>query len=94
MRLAPSVCCALLAIVFATPAEALPKRQTPQPINNNCTSAQLNTPAGKQCLAQLDNDIVNGSHLTHLVYCSSSGAVLCCLTDGFAIMNHSCSVNY
>jgi hypothetical protein len=83
----------LVVVSLSSAAEALPKRQTPgqRPIQNTCSQSQLNSPMGRQCLEQADQDMMNGSQNYHYVYCNSAGVIECCMTDGYSLLDHSCT---
>ena len=60
--------------------------------HGNCSMAQLQTPAARECLKKYDQDIMSDAPLRQ-VYCSSSGVLLCCPMDGAGtIQDHTGSV--
>lgn len=79
---------ALLVGLASTPAEARAKK----PLTRGCTTEQLQSPKFDQCMKKLDQDILAGRSITHQPYCSSSGALLCCLEENGKILDGSCSV--
>jgi hypothetical protein len=58
-----------------------------------CSKTQIQSAKAAACMAQAESDILNGRPTMHVVYCSSTGKMLCCEVDGSdAIVDHSCSV--
>jgi hypothetical protein len=95
LTLSPTLPAVLLATALAllllgiAPAEAKPKKI----VSNGCTAEQILAPKAAQCLDQLEADIISGSATHHALYCSSSGATLCCeYDDTGATVPHSCTV--
>jgi hypothetical protein len=61
-------------------------------VSNGCTAAQIQSAAAHSCGVQMEQDIINDSPTMHALYCSSSGAMLCCEYSGNSIVDHSCTV--
>lgn len=79
----------LAALAVTAPAEAKPKRI----VSNGCTAEQIQSPKAAQCINKLEQDIMSGSATYHALYCSSSGALLCCQYDQSGnVLDHSCEV--
>jgi len=79
----------VLALVLIVPsvAGAKPKK------SNGCTMAQIQSAAASACMAKLDADVMSGNPTTHALYCSSTGALLCCeYTATGQVVDHSCTV--
>ena len=75
----------LIMAVAATPAEAKPKI-----VSNGCTTAQIVSPRAEQCIDQLEYDVRTNKPYQHALYCSSSGALLCCVYRDGAQVPASC----
>jgi hypothetical protein len=81
---------ALVAATSAfTPATADAARPKP---SFGCSIAQLQSPAASQCIRKAEQDIMAGRPTTHVVYCSSTGKMLCCLSEGSNIVDQSCEI--
>lgn len=79
-----------------SPAEAKKKA-----VSNGCSmsaiqGADSEYPAAKQCLDQLEQDVISGSATVHALYCNSGGHMLCCEYDASTgqVVPHSCDVIY
>ena len=80
---------AALLILATSPPSVMAK---PQKAGNNCSPAQLHTPQAGTCLEKQRQDIIHSRPTHHFVYCSSSGALLCCEAKDGYIVPHSCTV--
>lgn len=78
---------ALLVLATSPPSVALPQKA-----GNNCSPAQLRTPQAGTCLEKQRQDIIHSRPTHHFVYCSSSGALLCCEQKDGYIVPASCTV--
>lgn len=81
------VAAALLIVATSPPSLALPQK-----VVNSCSPAQLRTPQAGSCLEKQRQDIIHSRPTHHFVYCSSSGALLCCEAKDGYIVPHSCTV--
>ncbi|QDZ02816.1 hypothetical protein FQ775_21945 [Nitratireductor mangrovi] len=60
---------------------------------NGCTIGQIQSQAASSCIAKMESDIMNNRPTTHAVYCSSTGAILCCeYDDAGRVVDHSRTV--
>lgn len=62
---------------FADPASARKKKI----VSNGCTMEQIQSKAAGVCIDKNTDDILNHLPTHHAVYCSPSGAMLCCKYD-------------
>lgn len=78
-----------VSILSATTVVAKPKGLG---IGGSCTQSQLDLPQNAACFQKQDQDRAQGSATIHSIYCSSTGAVLCCEYNELtgAIVDHSC----
>ena len=76
----------LLMLAFAaTPVAAKPKI-----LSNGCTGAQIMSAKAAQCIDQMEYDVRTNKPYHHALYCSSSGAMLCCVYRDGAQVPASC----
>jgi hypothetical protein len=81
---------AVLAMFLSSGLPAV--AQTQKKLVNGCTAAQIQSPKAKQCIDQQERDVIAGRSVYHALYCSSSGAILCCQYENGRILDASCSV--
>ena len=87
MRCQVVVSVLVLALIVPSVAGAKPKK------SNGCTMTQIQSAAASACMAKLDADVSSGSPTQHFLYCSSTGAMLCCeYTSSGGVVDHSCTV--
>ena len=78
----------LTALAGGSPALAVPKLP-----KSDCGPQQLTTAAARQCFELQYDDAVHDRSTIHYLYCSSTGAILCCKADSNGnTIDHSCSV--
>ena len=86
---------AVIPTILAFAVIALPGQVAAKPkkiVSNGCTAQQIQSPAASPCIDQMERDVMAGSSIIHAVYCSSSGAILCCQYEGNRVVDHSCTV--
>ena len=77
----------LVLAVAVTPAEARQKI-----LSNGCTGAQIQSAKASQCIDKMEYDVRTNKPYNHALYCSSSGALLCCVYKDGAQVPASCEV--
>ena len=77
----------LLLAIAATPAQAKAKI-----VSNGCTAAQIQSAKAAECIKEMEQDVIHSRPYHHALYCSSSGALLCCVVREGAIQPASCTV--
>ena len=77
----------LMLAVAVTPAEARQKI-----LSNGCTGAQIQSAKASQCIDKMEYDVRTNKPYTHALYCSSSGALLCCVYQDGQQLPASCEV--
>jgi hypothetical protein len=77
-------------LLFHSTADAKPKKSF------GCSMQQIQSAEAAPCIAKADDDILKGRPYTHVVYCSSTGKLLCCRADSETsqIIDHSCSLGF
>jgi hypothetical protein len=78
-----------LALAVPQPAYAKPKRPS-----FGCSMQQIQSAQAAPCIAKADDDILKGRPYVHVVYCSSTGKMLCCRVDNETqqIIDQSCTI--
>jgi hypothetical protein len=82
----------VLALFLALPQHASAKPKKP---SFGCGIQQIQSAQAAPCIAKADDDILKGRAYTHVVYCSSTGKMLCCRVDNATqqIIDQSCSLS-
>lgn len=80
----------VLPLAAPQPAYAKPKKSF------GCSMQQIQSTQAAPCLGMAEDDILKGRPYVHIVYCSSTGKMLCCRADSETqqIIDQSCSLNF
>lgn len=87
IRLVSSV--ALAMALFLSTADAKPKRPS-----FGCSMNTIQSAKAAPCIAKAEDDILKDRPYVHVVYCSSTGRLLCCRVDSATqqIIDQSCGI--
>jgi hypothetical protein len=75
----------LVALSMAAPATGAQRKQ------HGCTAGQIQSPQGAKCVDKNKNLPSNATY-SYVLYCSSTGKLMCCQYDNGSIKDHSCSI--
>lgn len=80
----------LILFGAVAPASAKPKKI----VSEGCTAEQIQSSTASPCVDKMQDDILHNRPRYHYVYCSSTGAILCCEADASTgqTVDHSCQI--